>query len=160
MIAYEKLKEEFISLLPEDNRKFISKFIQIKYSSKTNNMDKNQLRKNAITKYAIYKLEEKMSEENKTSFDTISATIEHIIPESKEEDESILSIGNLIILEKNLNEECEDYNFQKKCTIYKKSNYHSARLFVEKYSDETEFSIEARSRDIGDELYGCITNKW
>ena len=160
MIAYEKLKKEFISLLPEDNRKFISKFVQIKYSSKTNNMDKNQLRKNAITKYAIYKLEEKMSEENKTSFDTISATIEHIIPESKEENESILNIGNLIILEKNLNEECEDYNFQKKRTIYKNSKYHSARLFVEKYSDETEFSIEARSRDIGDELYGYITNKW
>lgn len=162
---FEKLKKEFISLLPEDNQKFISKFIQIKYSSKTNNMDKNQLRKNAITKYAIYKLEEKLAEEEGTSFDTVSATIEHIKPESKEENknenESNLSIGNLILLEKNLNEECKDYNLQNKYTIYKKSKYHSARAFLNNYSaSNQEFSIQDRARAIGEDLYKRITNKW
>lgn len=160
LFALKKLKKEFISLLPEDNQKFISKFIQIKYSSKTKNMDKNQIRKNSITKYAIYKLEEKLSEENSTSFDTISATIEHMIPESKKESELELSIDNLILLEKNLNEDCEDYDFQKKCTIYKKSKYLSTRLFVEKQSNNNEFSIQDRSRVIGDELYRLITSKW
>lgn len=160
MKEFKKLKIEFISLLPEDNQKFISKFIQIEYSSKTNNMDKNQLRKNAITKYAIYKLEEKLSEEHSTNFDTISATIEHIIPESINENELIFSIGNLILLERNLNEECQDYDFQKKCTIYKKSKFHSARLFLEKYSNNKEFPIQDRARVIGEEIYSRITNKW
>lgn len=163
LVAFEKLKKEFISLLPEDNQKFISKFIQIKYSAKTKNMDKNQIRKYLITKYAIYKLEEKISEKKKTDFDTISATIEHIIPESKKENELELSIGNLILLENNLNEDCKDCDFQKKCDIYKKSKYHSTKLFVEEQSNKNEFSIQDiqdRSKAIGDELYKLITCTW
>ena len=157
---FEKLKKEFISLLPDDNKKFISKFIQIKYSSKTDKMDKNQLRKNAITKYAIYKLEEKLAEENSTSFDAVSATIEHIIPESKEENESTLSVGNLILLEKDLNEKCKDNNLQNKLTIYKESKYHSVEAFLRDYSNNNEFSIKKRSMDIGEELYRRIINEW
>ena len=158
---FNKLKQGFIELLPEDNQKFISNFVQINYSSKTNGMDNIQKRKNSITKYAIYKIEEKLSEQNNTSFDTVSATIEHIIPESSEEDrKSILNIGNLIILEKKLNEECENYDFKEKISVYKKSNYHFVKDFMNKYSNSKEISIEERSKDIGTELYGLITKNW
>lgn len=158
---FNKLKQGFIELLPEDNQKFISNFVQINYSSKTNGMDNIQKRKNSITKYAIYKMEEKLSEDNGTNFDTISATIEHIIPESSEDDKkSILNIGNLLILEKNLNEECENYKFSKKKSVYKKSNYHFVKAFMNKYSSNKAISIEERSRDIGTQLYGLITKNW
>ena len=158
---FNKLKQDFIELLPEDNQKFISNFVQINYSSKTHGMDNIQKRKNSITKYAIYKIEEKLSEQNNTSFDTVSATIEHIIPESSEEDrESILNIGNLIILEKKLNEKCENYDFKEKISVYKKSNYHFVKDFMNKYSNNKEISIEERSKDIGTQLYGLITKKW
>ena len=124
-------------------------------------MDNIQKRKNAITKYAIYKIEEKLSEANGTNFDTMSATIEHIIPESSEGDKkSILNIGNLIILEKNLNEECENYNLGKKLSVYTKSNYHFVKAFLKKYSDNKEISVEERSKDIGIQLYSLITKKW
>ena len=158
---FNKLKQGFIELLPEDNQKFISNFVQINYSSKTNGMDNIQKRKNSITKYAIYKIEEKLSEDSGTNFDTISATIEHIIPESSEDDKkSILNIGNLLILEKNLNEECENYKFSKKKSVYKKSNYHSVKAFTKDYSDIKEFSVEERSKDIGIQLYNLITRNW
>ena len=158
---FNKLKQGFIELLPEDNQKFISNFVQINYSSKTNGMDNIQKRKNSITKYAIYKIEEKLSEDNGTNFDTISATIEHIIPESSEGDKkSILNIGNLLILEKNLNEECENYNLRKKLSVYKKSNYHFVKALLKKYSDNKEISVEERSKDIGIQLYNLITRNW
>ncbi|KXT61506.1 hypothetical protein SORDD05_00252 [Streptococcus oralis] len=106
-------------------------------------------------------MEEKLSEDNGTNFDTISATIEHIIPESSEDDKkSILNIGNLLILEKNLNEECENYKFSKKKSVYKKSNYHFVKDFMNKYSSNKAISIEERSRDIGTQLYGLITKNW
>jgi len=161
MAEFNKLKKEFMKLLPKDNKKFISKFVQINYSSKTNGMDNNQKRKNSITKYAIYKIEERLSEDNKTNFDTISATIEHIIPESNEKDrELVLNIGNLIILEKNLNEECENYDFEEKLPIYKKSTYHFVKAFLKKYSKNKEISIAERSKDMGEKIYNLIISKW
>lgn len=161
MNEFNKLKKEFISLLPNDNQKFISKFVQINYSSKTSHMDSNEKRKNAITRYAIYKIEEILSEKNNMNFNTLSATIEHIIPESNEKGRDlVLNIGNLIILEKNLNEECENYDLKKKLTIYRKSNYQFVKVFLEKHSNNKEFIIEERAKDMGKEIYDLIINKW
>lgn len=67
----DKLKKDFISLLPEDNQKFVSNFIKLNYSSKTNDMDNNKRRKNAITKYSIYKIEEILLKNNNTTYDRI-----------------------------------------------------------------------------------------
>lgn len=161
MVEFNKLKKKFIELLPEDNQKFLSKFIQMNYSSKTNGMEKSQKRKNSITKFAIYKLEEKLSERNGKLFDTISATIEHIVPESRNQNRmEILNIGNLIILEKNLNEKCKNGNFEEKILLYKNSTYSSVMKFLEKYSSEEDFNIEERAKDIGMMLYEYITKSW
>lgn len=156
-----KLKQEFKALLPEDNQKFLSNFVQIDYSSKTKDMNDKQKRTNAMTRYAIYKIEEKLSECNNTSFNTITATIEHIIPESSSKNEKfILNIGNLIILEKKLNEECKSKTYKEKISFYKKSNYQSVKAFLEEYSNFDKSSVEKRSKNIGVELYNLITNKW
>lgn len=161
LIEFNKLKKEFISLLPEDNQKFISKFVQISYSSKIKVMDNNQKRRNAITKYAIYKIEEILSENNHLGFDIISATIEHIIPESIDKDrEYVLNVGNLIILESNLNSECDDFNFEEKISVYKKSNYSSVKCFLENYSNNKTFSIDERAINMAKEIYNSIIGKW
>lgn len=161
LTEFNKLKKEFISLLPEDNQKFISKFVQISYSSKTKVMDNKQKRRNAITKYAIYKIEEILSENNHLGFDTLSATIEHIIPESSDTDrEYVLNVGNLIILESNLNSECNNLNFEEKISVYKKSNYCSVKCFLEKYSNNKTFSIEERAKNMAKEIYNSIIGKW
>lgn len=159
MAAFAKLKSEFISLLPEDNQKFISKFIQLNYSSKTENMDKNQIRKNTLTNYVIYKLEEKITEDNNTDFNTTLATIEHIIPESNSKEE-VLNIGNLMILEKTLNERCKNLPLKEKISIYKDSNYYSVKDFLEKYSDKDKFLLQDRAEYIGTKIYKLITDKW
>lgn len=161
MTEFSKLKKEFISLLPEDNQKFLSKFIQISYSSKTKVMDNKQKRRNAITKYAIYKIEEIFSEKNQVEFDRISATIEHIVPESSEKDKAFaLNIGNLIILERNLNLECDNCNFEEKVSIYKKSKYNSVQCFLEKYSNNKSFPIEERAKNMAKQIYSNIIGKW
>lgn len=161
MTEFSKLKKEFISLLPEDNQKFISKFVQISYSSKTKVMDNKQKRRNAITKYAIYKIEEIFSEKNQVEFDRISATIEHIVPESSEKDKaSALNVGNLIILERNLNLECDKFNFEEKISVYKKSKYNSIQCFLEKYSNNKSFPIEERAKNMAKEIYNSIIGKW
>lgn len=161
IVEFNKLKKEFIELLPKDNQKFLSKFIQMNYSSKTKEMDKSQKRKNSITKFAIYKLEEKLSERNGKFFDTISATVEHIVPESRNKNRmEILNIGNLIILEKNLNEKCKNGDFEEKILQYKNSTYSSVKIFLEKYSSEEDFDIQERAKEIGMMLYEYITRSW
>lgn len=161
MTEFSKLKKEFISLLPEDNQKFISKFVQISYSSKTKVMDNKQKRRNTITKYAIYKIEEIYSEKNQVEFDRTSATIEHIVPESSEKDKAFaLNVGNLIILERNLNLECDKFNFEEKISVYKKSKYNSIQCFLEKYSNNKSFPIEKRAKNMAKEIYNSIIGKW
>ena len=161
IVEFNKLKKEFIELLPKDNQKFLYKFIQMNYSSKTKEMDKSQKRKNSITKFAIYKLEEKLSERNGKFFDTISATVEHIVPESRNKNRmEILNIGNLIILEKNLNEKCKNGDFEEKILQYKNSTYSSVKIFLEKYSSEEDFDIQERAKEIGMMLYEYITRSW
>lgn len=158
---FNKLKKEFISLLPADNQKFISKFVQISYSSKTKVMDNKQKRRNAITKYAIYKIEEILSEDKRLGFDTISATVEHIIPESSDKDrKSVLNVGNLMILESKLNSKCDNFNFEEKIPVYKKSTYSSVKYFLEKYSNNKTFSIEERAKNMANEIYNGIIGKW
>ena len=159
--AFNELKQEFKALLPEDNQKFLSNFVQLSYSSKTDNMKDKQKRTNQIARYAIYKIEEKLSEGKKSSFDRASATIEHIIPESSANNEKlVLNIGNLIILENTLNRECGNKSYKEKIPFYKESNYQLVKTFLLKYSSFSKNDIEKRSEAIGLELYGLITSKW
>lgn len=159
--AFDELKQEFKALLPEDNQKFLSNFVQLSYSSKTDNMKDKQKRINQIARYAIYKIEEKLSEDKNSSFDRASATIEHIIPESSANNKKlVLNIGNLIILENILNGECGSKSYKEKIPFYKESNYQLVKTFLSKYPGFSKNDIEKRSEAIGLELYGLITRKW
>lgn len=88
--------------------------------------------------------------------DIPSFTIEHILPDSQ--DRRNASIGNLMPLEENLNGSCQDKQLSEKISIYKKSNFVTARNVADRYEqDVNKFKIELRSEAMADELYNKIT---
>lgn len=158
---FNELKTYLIELLPRDNVEVVAKFREIRYSSKSENTKSSETNQNIFGKYVIYKLEELLSEENQTKFDRNSATIEHIISESEyENNRLVLNIGNLIILENKLNNECKNLPLKEKRKIYQESKYLTTKKFLEKYGQEEETFIEKRAREIGEYIYRIIINKW
>lgn len=55
-------------------------------------------------------------------------TIEHILPDSQNEEHA--KIGNLLPLEKSLNEKCKDKPLKEKMQFYKQSSFKSVQRFV------------------------------
>lgn len=81
---------------------------------------------NIKPKYAISKLDSFYSN---TEIFAVDGSIEHTIPETEEENS--LNIGNLIMLEKRLNEEAGNKEYLEKRVIYIKSNYLWIKNFAE-----------------------------
>lgn len=157
---FSKLKKDFISLIPKDNQKFIERFSAMNYSSKAN-MNENQHKKNMLTKYSLYKFEEILSESKNMHFDKVAATIEHILPESfVDSGNQALNIGNLILLEKKLNQECDKKTLEEKYEIYKKSKYCIVQDFLDKDIVNNKFVINKRAKDIAERIHKMITEKW
>lgn len=85
-----------------------------------------------------------------------SFTIEHILPDSQDRRNAL--IGNLIPLEENLNGSCQDKQLSEKISIYKRSNFVTARKVADRYGQNVnQFKIESRSEAMADELYNKIT---
>ena len=80
-------------------------------------------------------------------------TVEHILPDS--EGEKNAHIGNLIPLEKNLNEKCKAKALEKKCVYYKQSSFYTARGIVNRYSGKT-FDVTARTKHLAKMIYNNI----
>ena len=74
------------------------------------------------------------------------SSIEHIIPESEGKD--VNNIGNLIILEGNLNVEADNKNYLEKIPVYKKSNYVWVKEFTSKHSSWTNDIIKDRAKEM------------
>ena len=73
---------------------------------------------NVKTKYTVYKLNAYFSENE--LFDD-EGSVEHILPENQNEKET-LNIGNLIILEGSINEECDTCDYEVKRKKYMESS--------------------------------------
>lgn len=143
----KKLKE----ILPTE-KEFTDKFIRLTYSKNkgvTNNDQK------LITKYAIYELERIFS---KKSMVANTASIEHIIPESKFSTiPEVLNIGNLCILECDLNNECSHNDIANKLEIYEKSQYSTTRDLLKNYpSSFIESNIKERALYLAKEFYASL----
>ena len=63
-----------------------------------------------------------------------SFTIEHVLPDSQAPENAL--IGNLLPLERNLNDNCKDKPLAEKIPIYKKSQFKTTREFAERYENE------------------------
>ena len=80
-------------------------------------------------------------------------TLEHIYPDSKNTANS--QIGNIIPLERNLNEKCKDKELIDKLKYYENSNFKLARNISDIYKDN-EFDPEIRADQMSEVIYRQI----
>lgn len=80
-------------------------------------------------------------------------TIEHIVADSNSKESAF--IGNLLPLEKSINEKCKDKNWTEKLDLYSKSKYCTTRNFAQRYRNK-EFSITNRSQHLAGIIYEKI----
>lgn len=120
---------------------FSEKFVALSFTKK----DKAS---NVKTKYAINKLNSLYSNNEVFAND---GTIEHIIPEK--EQGNTLNIGNLILLEDNLNVEAGHENYANKCAVYAKSNYIWVKNFVAQHEQWDSSMIEQRAKEMAKVYY-------
>ncbi len=110
-----------------------------------------------IVKYLYSKIE-KHSFSNDINSESDSYTIEHILPESADENwgnfndeqanRSVYRLGNLALLESKLNKEAETKPYTQKKEIFKKSNCYSTNSIPEEYNDWNESKISARQKEL------------
>jgi len=109
---------------------------------------------NSKTKYAINKLN--CLYNNKELFED-DGTIEHILPETDEL--KTLNIGNLILLEKNLNDEAGNKTYINKLSVYEKSKYIWINKFLQEYKMWDCSNVLDRSLILAQEYYIKIFNR-
>lgn len=126
---------------------FSEKFVALSFTKK----DKVS---NVKTKYAINKLNSLYSNNEVFAND---GTIEHIIPEK--EQGNTLNIGNLILLEDNLNVEAGHENYANKCAVYAKSNYIWVKNFVVQHEQWDSSMIEQRAKEMAKVYYTEILKR-
>ncbi len=124
------------------------------FSSKT---FKNVTRNHKIVKYIFGKLE-KYKYKNDINTEGDIYTIEHILPESADENwgdfdndainRSVYRIGNLTLLEKKLNRDAGDLKYEEKKQFYKESNSEYTKKLVEQYEDWNEAGLSARQKEL------------
>ena len=102
---------------------FEREFIQLSYT-------KMKSSKNMISKYVMNNIEKYLAD---VDVAPQHGTIEHILPESKDNDVT-KNIGNLILLEEKLNEEAGNKDFNEKKLVFEKSTYKSVMRFINEYN--------------------------
>ena len=130
-----------------DDERFVAEF--------SNKIFKSTTRNHKIMKYIFAEIERYKYH---TDIDQGSDiyTIEHIIPENAEDkwsyledeviDRCVYRLGNLTLLEKNLNKEAEINSFKNKKVIYARSSIQSTREIDEYYIEWNEENICNRQR--------------
>lgn len=82
-------------------------------------------------------------------------TIEHINPDSAGDN---ANIGNLLLLEKNLNNNCKDKPLSEKWQYYRQSHFQLVRNFIDRYENNPEnFNVQARAKYMADAIYDKIS---
>ncbi len=129
---------------------FKNKFIQLKYS-------KQESPDNMKVKYIINKMHCFFSNGKEEVFPD-NGSIEHIYPESA--GEWAMNIGNLILLEINLNNDAGQAEYvDKKQMYYSKSNYDWVKHFINEHMSWTKKDILTRTEDMADIYYHKILER-
>jgi uncharacterized protein with ParB-like and HNH nuclease domain len=126
---------------------FSAKFVALSFTKKEKAF-------NVKTKYAINKLNSFYSN---TEVFADDGSIEHII--SEREGGDALNIGNLILLEGNLNVEAGHKDYSNKCAIYVKSNYAWVKNFISQHKQWDSSMIAQRAIELSEMYYSKILKK-
>src|SRR5574344_410043 len=131
-------------LFPEYKKKKKA-FIQLSFTKKDSPS-------NVKTKYIINKIN--CYYEHREIFDD-EGSIEHIIPES----DKTSTIGNLILLERDINTNAENKSYKEKLIDYSKSNYKWVDEFVKEHADWTTDEINLRAIKMAKFYYSKILRR-
>lgn len=148
--AINYFKSQLDDIFPDFNE-FKKAFVQLEYS-------KGQNSGNMISKYVIYNLEKYYSS---IDYPIQNGSIEHLVSESQG-NKSTLNIGNLILIEKTLNEELGDADFTEKIEGYKKSKFSHINKFLEEYTEQNPYEISqihARAEKLAEVYYFDILKR-
>lgn len=118
---------------------------------------KRTTRNHKIVKYIFGNIERKIYS-NDIAFASDIFTIEHILPESADEswgeftdeeiNRSIFRLGNLALLEKNINKEIDNSNFEFKREAFKKSNSKFTKKIYEDFETWDETKLISRQKEM------------
>lgn len=134
--------------------KLYPKYNLFKTGFKELTFSKKDLPTNIKAKYAVYKLNCFFS--GKEIFDD-DGSIEHIVSETV--GENSLNIGNLILLERELNREAGEKIYLDKLYYYKTSKYDWVKKFIEKNSNWSEDMIQDRAEELATIYYRDILER-
>lgn len=118
----------------------------------TRTFDTRKTKDKKLVKYILLSIENRNFNKDYHLFDT-NATIEHIFPENyintdkRIDDSMIYRLGNLTLLESNLNRECGNKLFEEKKEIYKKSQYEITKE-ISQYTEWEEDNIKIRQTNL------------
>jgi uncharacterized protein with ParB-like and HNH nuclease domain len=94
-------------------------------------------------------------ERNKSGQDISDYTLEHILPDSENEENA--QIGNILPLEEALNRRCRNLSLNKKIPIYKESRFAITRGFATRFENNPEsFSPVNRTKFLAGLVYNFI----
>ena len=79
------------------------------------------------------------------------------MPDSKGEENA--RIGNLLPLEKRLNERCDNKTLSEKLKIYEESSFRSVKKFLETRQRKPDFNLEERTNRLAELFYKEILYK-
>lgn len=148
--AYNIIEKLLIAKL-ENNfpsfNKFADSFVKLAYAKESQGA-------NVKTRYALRKLSCAYSGSENFEQDM---TVEHILPEY--ESESHRNIGNLILLEKKLNDEARILDYQAKKAIYVRSKSEWVASFVKENDDWNEGKFKDRAIKMARDYYEKVLGR-
>lgn len=142
-IIQSKLYACLTPLIPTEEQ-FTEQFISLCFTKKATAA-------NMKCKYALQKLN--CYYQKKEIFEDDSS-IEHILPECNEG--NVTNIGNLIMLEGNLNTEADKIDYAEKLKVYEKSTYKWVHDFIDKHPVWEEKMIGDRAKSMAALFYNKI----
>lgn len=135
-------------LLPNEDE-FTEGFRRFKFS-------KQPISTNVMAKHLVNIFEMLVS---KTDIFEVNSSIEHILDENPENENSLL-MGNLLLLEQSINSSIPQSDLKDKISYYEKSKYKMVSLFLDKYNSKQVFcndDIEERGKELSKETYSILS---
>lgn len=145
-IIRNKLIAQLEEIYPKESD-FCEKFADLCFSKKEN--PSNVKTRCAINKLNCFYAGKKVFE--------VDGSIKHLLHESS--GKTALNIGNLILLEMNINNEAGELPYSDKIEIYKKSQYKWIHSFIEENSGWNEGMIKERATMMAETYYHFILGR-
>ena len=153
---FEVLKKDLLDRLSDIN---LVQEASLSYSGvKIADMKLKERKEYVLIKFILQKLSEHEQEEtSKRGNDGLrfiySSTLEHII-DKKQSVDNVFSLGNIILLERDIHDDCKSLDLKKE--MYEKSKITLTRKFFDEYIDFNQDIILERQRQLLKKYYNLV----